>query len=73
MNLKSDIVSFHQVPLSTENHMSYFQRGLCLRKWNGESMYHSATDMYVCIRSILEFTGNSASRMQCKVKKIKIS
>jgi len=54
-------------------YLNTFQRGLYLRKWNGECMYLSAIDMYVCIRSILEFTGTSASRVQYKMKKIKIS
>jgi hypothetical protein len=54
-------------------YLNTFQRGLYLRKWKEESMYLSAIDMYVCIRSILEFTGASASRVQCKLKKIKIS
>jgi hypothetical protein len=36
-------------------------------------MYLSAIDIYVCISSILEFTGTSASKVQCKVKKLKIS
>jgi len=54
-------------------YLNTFQRGLHLRNWNGESINLSAIDMHVCIRSILEFTGTSASRVQCKVKKIKIS